>query len=373
MTAILGYADLLRDRLTDRQDLEAIDTIRRNGDYLLALINDILDLSKIESGRLDVECIPCSPAQVVADVIGLVRTRADEKQLTLAVDFEGPIPKEIKSDPFRLRQVLVNLVGNAVKFTSSGGVRVVVRFVQPNAGMAPGKTGVLHFDVIDTGIGMTDEQKDRLFQPFSQADASMTRKYGGTGLGLAISKRLTDMLGGDISVTSQLGKGSTFRLSLPVLHFPALELVERSNEMMFARSPGPTPPPDEIKLNCRILLAEDGPDNRRLLQFILQRAGAAVTIAENGQIAMELAMAAEIERQPFSVVLMDMQMPVLDGYGATELLRSLGYQRPIIALTAHAMTGDREKCLKAGCTDYATKPINRQRLLAQIARNMEAG
>jgi CheY-like chemotaxis protein len=338
----------------------------------LSIINDILDLSKIESGRLDVECIPCSPAQVVADVISLVRARADKKQLTLTVEFDGPIPEQIESDPFRLRQVLVNLVGNAVKFTAAGGVRLIVRFVQPVVGTSGQlRDGLLQFDVIDTGIGMTAEQIERLFLPFSQADASMTPKYGGTGLGLAISKRLTDMLGGEISVMSHLGKGSTFRLAVRVPRSESLKLIERPSEVIFARSPDQAPPADDIKLNCRILLAEDGPDNRRLLAFILQRSGAEVTIAENGQIAMELALAAENDGKPFGVVLMDMQMPVLDGYGATELLRSLGYARPIIALTAHAMIGDREKCLKAGCTDYATKPINRQRLLAQIARNLE--
>jgi PAS domain S-box-containing protein len=373
MTAILGYADLLSERLTEERDRDAIDTIRRNGDHLLSIINDILDLSKIESGRLDFECIPCSPAQVVADVISLVRARADEKQLTLTVEFQGLIPDQIQSDPFRLRQVLVNLVGNAVKFTAAGGVRLLVRFVQPApGGTNPSRDALLHFDVIDTGIGMTAEQIERLFHPFSQADASMTRKYGGTGLGLAISKRLTGMLGGELCVTSRLGKGSKFRLTLRVPLSQSLKLVNRPSDVMISSSPGQAPRSEESKLKGRILLAEDGPDNRRLLAFILQRAGADVTVAENGQIAMEVALAAEGEGRPFSAVLMDMQMPVLDGYGATERLRSLGYERPIIALTAHAMTGDREKCLQAGCTDYATKPINRQRLLAQIARNITA-
>ena len=171
---------------------------------------------------------------------------------------------------------------------------------------------------------MTPAQIERLFQPFSQADASMTRKYGGTGLGLAISKRLTDMLGGEITVHSQLKRG-TFRLSIRIPHTPWPKLIERPSEVMFARSHTQGPAAEEIKLSGRILLAEDGPDNRRLLAFILQRAGAQVTIAENGQMAMELALAAESDGRPFDIVLMDMQMPVLDGYGATELLRSLGY------------------------------------------------
>jgi CheY-like chemotaxis protein len=360
MTAILGYSDLLRERLTDPRDHEALDAIRRNGDYLLAIINDILDLSKIESGRLDVECIPCSPAQLAREVISMVRARADEKRLSLSLEFNGSIPARIDSDPLRLRQVLVNLLGNAVKFTSTGEVRLVVRAAD----------GELLFHVVDTGIGMAADHIDRIFQPFTQADASMTRRYGGTGLGLAISKRLTEMLGGQLTVESKLGKGSTFRLAIPHNEQSMVAPADSIPEVPSLQTIGPSAETGNIKLPGRILLADDGPDNRRLLAFILRHAGADVTIAENGQQAMELALAGEREAKPFDVVLMDMQMPILDGYGATEMLRSLGYTRPIIALTAHAMTGDREKCLKAGCTDYATKPIDRLQLLAQIGRHM---
>jgi len=362
MTAILGYSDLLRERLTDPHDHEALDAIRRNGDYLLAIINDILDLSKIESGRLEVECIPCSPVQLAHDVISMVRARADEKRLSLSLEFEGPIPSQFHTDPLRLRQVLINLLGNAVKFTSAGEVRLVVR----NAGRE------LQFDVVDTGIGMAADHIERIFQPFTQADASMTRRYGGTGLGLAISKRLTEMLGGRLSVDSELGKGSTFRLTIAIGEtgqesIASLDVLQSTLRTETGCAPLGTA---NIRLPGRILLADDGPDNRRLLAFILRHAGADVTIAENGQQAMELALAAESNARPFDVVLMDMQMPIIDGYGATEMLRSLGYTRPIIALTAHAMTGDREKCLKAGCTDYATKPIDRLQLLRQIARHI---
>jgi PAS domain S-box-containing protein len=373
MTAILGYAELLRDRLTDSADHEAIDTIRKNGDHLLAIINDILDLSKIESGRFEVECIPCSPSQLVADVISLVRPRADEKGLQLTVAFEGPIPAVIRSDPFRLRQILINLIGNAIKFTDRGRIAVKVGLTrsptQHSALTHSPATTHLTFSVIDTGIGIPPDKLERLFLPFTQADASTTRRYGGTGLGLAISKRLCDMLGGELSAKSEFGQGSTFCLAIPYSSAVSEALLELPT-LSVAASAGFEPPTAaaEIRLGCRLLLAEDGPDNRRLLEFILDRAGADVTLAENGQIAMELALAAEADQRPFDVVLMDMQMPVLDGYGATELLRSLGFSRPIIALTAHAMIGDREKCLQAGCTDYATKPIDRPRLLAQIAR-----
>ncbi len=362
MTAILGYADVLKQRLHTPEDHEAIDTIRRNGDYLLAIINDILDLSKIESGRLDVECIPCSPRQLATDVISTVRERAEQKQLDLQLEMDGPFPARIESDPFRLRQVLINLVGNAIKFTSTGGVRLVLRFVQPNE---------LQFDIIDTGIGMMPDQVERIFQPFTQADASMTRRYGGTGLGLAISKRLVDRLGGRLSVQSEIGKGSTFRLAISVPCPEGLTMIAPRGANEETSQPQ-TVLADATKLSCRVLLADDGPDNRRLLEYFLRQAGADVTVTDNGQAAMELALAAEREEQPFAVILMDMQMPVLDGYGATELLRGLGYTRPIIALTAHAMTGDREKCIKAGCTDYAAKPIERARLLAQIGKHVKS-
>jgi len=368
LTAILGYAELLRDLLDDPADRDAAETIRRNGDHLLAIINDILDLSKIESGRLDIECVACSPQQVVTDVISLIRTRAEEKRLTLDLHFDGSIPAYIESDAFRLRQVLINLVGNAIKFTSVGGVRLVTRFIpMPAIGGDSRQRGELQFEIMDTGIGMTREHVERVFEPFNQADASMTRRYGGTGLGLAISNRLADVLGGRLSVESELGIGSTFRLTI------AVTCVAGPAPQNLAWSPGASSGSlvgEQIKLNCRILLADDGPDNRRLLAYILQRAGAQVTIAEDGQMAMELALSAESDGRPFDIVLMDMQMPILDGYGATELLRSLGYTRPIIALTAHAMKGDREKCLQAGCTDYATKPTDRLRLLSQIARHV---
>jgi CheY-like chemotaxis protein len=228
----------------------------------------------------------------------------------------------------------------------------------------------LQFDVIDTGIGLTEEQIGRLFHPFAQADSSTTRKFGGTGLGLAISKRLANLLGGDITVESKPGKGSTFRVTIPtgslegvrMIHDPAEETQGRH------RAAGLVMP----KLNCRILLVEDGPDNQRLISFILKRAGADVTIAENGREAMDKILGAILGRrqtdplQPFDLILMDMQMPIMDGYEATRALRGKGYTGSIIALTAHAMAGDKEKTLAAGCDDYDTKPIELSRLLEKI-------
>ncbi len=360
MTAILGYAEVLAENLALPENIEAVKTIRRNGEHLLALINDILDLSKIEANKLEVECIRCSPLQIVADVASLMRFRAREKNLTLELESQGIMPRWIQTDPTRLRQVLINLIGNAIKFTEIGHIRLVSRL-----DMDDPKQPRIQFEVIDTGIGMTPEQVAKVFQPFTQADTSTTRRFGGTGLGLSISKRLAAMLGGDITVESQPGKGSTFRLTVATGNFDLADLTNVSD------SPNGQEPPKktDVKntpLDCRVLLAEDGPDNQRLISFILKKAGAEVTVAENGQVALDAALAAQDEDHPFDVILMDMQMPVLDGYAATRELRAKGYVGPIIALTAHAMSSDRGKCLDAGCDDYAQKPIDRAKLLSLV-------
>jgi PAS domain S-box-containing protein len=372
MTAILGFADLLLGESDIDQApperIEAIRTIQRNGKYLLGLINEILDLSKIEAGKLDVERIACSPTQVLSDVVSLMRIRADAKNLPLTLACENPIPASIQSDPVRLRQVLINLVGNAIKFTETGHVSVVARLVE-----RIGASSLLEIDVSDTGIGMTREQIARLFRPFSQADSSTTRRFGGTGLGLTISKRLAEMLGGSITVSSLPGCGSTFRVAVETGELDGVGLVQSPEVITTVsatvshRSDDPSP-----QIEGRILLAEDGPDNQRLISFLLRKAGADVTVADNGRIAAEWAMAAAALGEPFDVILMDMQMPEMDGYEATRLLRAEGYLGPIIALTAHAMEGDEEKCQAAGCDAYLTKPIDRARLVNTIHHHLGA-
>ncbi len=298
--------------------------------------------------------------QILADVEGLMRIRAEAKALSFRVEQESRLPQRIESDPTRLRQILVNLVGNALKFTEVGGVTLACRLVQ-------GEHPRLEFDVVDSGIGMTDEQIERLFRPFTQADTSMARKFGGTGLGLTISKRLAQMLQGDIAIVrSAPGQGTTFRLTLNVSPAECQTLVSPSKQLRPAEASGqaaalPTLP------GCRILLAEDGPDNQRLISFVLKKAGAEVEVVENGAIACERALAALEAGHPFEIVLMDMAMPVMDGYQAAARLRRADYPGPIIALTAHAMAGDREKCLAVGCSGYATKPIDRMHLLTTIA------
>ncbi|MFO7904911.1 MAG: PAS domain S-box protein [Pirellulaceae bacterium] len=370
MTAILGFAELLLAEPdlehAPPERVEAIETIQRNGEYLLQLINDVLDLSKIEAGKLDVEQTTCSPTQVLADVACLMQVRAKAKNIPLEIEYASAVPERVQSDPTRLRQILINLVGNAIKFTESGSVRVVAQLVQNGEG-AP----YLQYDVVDTGIGMNEEQLDKLFQPFTQADSSTTRKHGGTGLGLTISKRLAEALGGSISVTSMPGKGSTFSVTVSAGSLAGIALVENPNQLNDQAKPKPRlDPANSVRLDARILLAEDGPDNQRLISFVLKKAGAEVAVAENGQIACEKALAAREAGTPFDVILMDMQMPVMDGYKATQELHDAGYAGPILALTAHAMEGDDTKCRQAGCDDYLTKPIDRPKLLRTIARHL---
>jgi signal transduction histidine kinase/CheY-like chemotaxis protein len=362
MTAILGFNELLATegnlQGAPPERVNAINTIRRNGEHLLTLINDILDISKIEAGQLEVERITCRPGEIVAEVVELNQMRAEARGLELSVDYDGAIPATIQSDPTRLRQILLNLVGNAIKFTERGKVRITVKQLEGE---------LLQFAVIDTGIGMDEETRGRLFTPFTQADASTTRRFGGTGLGLSISKRLAEALGGGIALKSEPDVGSTFTLTLSTgsldgvdMHSePAQALATRDLPLARAESP---------RLDCHVLVAEDGADNQVLLSFFLKKAGARVTMAENGKLAAQLALRAEKAKEPFDVILMDMQMPVLDGYGATRALRKRGYTRPIIAITAHAMSGDEQKCLDAGCDAYTTKPIDRRELIDLIAR-----
>lgn len=369
MTAILGYTKHLIEAQETEQSpkfrAQALEVILRNGEHLLELINGILDLSKIEAGKLRIERSPCSPRQLVGDVVSLMQVRADEKHLQFEPQFIGPLPDAIDTDPLQLRQVLVNLVGNAIKFTDQGKVTILVKLVSGD-----GRPG-MQFDVTDTGIGMTQEQMGLLFQPFSQVDTSASRRYGGTGLGLAICHRLVEALGGSIAVTSTPGRGSTFSFTIdarPSVSTPMTELTPNHEA-----KPGPqssSPVSQQGIRHARLLLAEDSPDIRELAVLLLKSAGADVTAVENGQLAVERAWASWQEGRPFDVVLMDMQMPVMDGYTATRELRQRGYSRPIIALTAHAMTEDRQKCLNAGCEDHISKPIEVDRMVATIARFM---
>ncbi|REK08223.1 MAG: response regulator [Planctomycetota bacterium] len=373
MTAILGYSEVLAAEQCPAaiSRSEALETIRRNGEHLLQIIGDILDFSKIEAGRFSVEKVDCSPVELVREIVQLMRIRAAEKGLTLSLEFCGPMPRTIHTDPTRLKQILINLVGNALKFTESGGVAVVVSLQEPRQG-DPSSRAKLEVAVSDTGIGMTDGQMESVFEPFAQADSSTARSYGGTGLGLAICRGLAEMLGGDVTVAKRAAGGSVFRATVDA---GSLEGVPRAcvDDPADAKSvPGSATSRDALQLSCRVLLAEDGPDNQRLISYLLEKAGAEVTVVDNGQSTIERALEAQAAGRPFAVILVDIQMPQVDGYEATARLRAAGYTLPIVALTAHAGSGDRERCLAAGCDDYATKPIRRTALLDVVARHCGA-
>jgi PAS domain S-box-containing protein len=375
MTAILGYADILAEEPTNAlsqvSKAECIETIKRNGQHLLSIINDILDISKIEADKLLVEKIAVSPLQIAQDVLELMKLKAQAKGLVLTMETTTPVPKSIQTDPTRLRQILVNLIGNAIKFTELGSITLSIHVDRE-------KRSQLCFDIIDTGIGIDKEQITKLFRPFEQADASTTRKFGGTGLGLQISKRLAEILGGDIQVTSEPGSGSVFSLTIATGDLDEFEWtqaalhVDQSTTMpSVQRSPS-----DQVSQSSqlplrgvRVLSVEDGVDNQRLISFHLSKAGAVVDIASNGRLAVEkLCIGGSIDQAiclppPIDIVLMDMQMPEMDGYQATQILRSKGFSGPILALTAHAMEADQFKCLEAGCDVWLTKPIEKSELI----------
>ncbi len=363
MAAILGFVEVLAEDAATPDQVEAVSVVQHNGRYLLEILNDILDLSKIEAGEATIEKFRCQPHQIVAQLASLMRVRAAAKDLRLDVEYVGSIPELILTDPTALRQILVNLISNAIKFTAEGCVRLVI-YLSPDASEPQ-----LCFEIIDTGIGISNDQLTRLFRPFSQADSSTRRKYGGTGLGLAISKNLSALLGGSLDVESQLEKGSRFTLVIPTGPLDGVRLLQNIDEVAQREDPHVQRAGREVRVDCRVLLAEDGTSNQRLLTRFLTKAGADVTLADNGQRAVDLAIAALEQQRPFDLILMDMQMPVMDGYEATRYLRSAGYAGAIIALTAHAMSGDREKCLAAGCSGYATKPIERDFLLRLVVEH----
>jgi signal transduction histidine kinase/ActR/RegA family two-component response regulator len=362
LTAILGFADVLADTsITDSQRAEHVNTIRTSGKHLLGVINDILDLSKIEAGRMTVESIDTEPASIVEEIASALRVRATAKNISLDVDYATPVPRRITSDPLRLRQVINNLVGNAIKFTHEG--RVLIRVGVEGAQESP----VLKIDVVDSGIGMSEEQLARLFKPFEQADSSMKRRFGGTGLGLVISQNFVRMLGGNIQVSSVVGRGSTFSFTLPLSAADLKSVYEpRKATALPTQIASINSPPRHDLRGYRILMVDDTPDNRKLVGFLLAKCGAIVDFGENGQEAIDKALAAEASGAGFDAILLDMQMPVVDGYTAATELRRKNYTKPIIALTAHAMSHDREKCLSAGCTEFATKPVDREKLIATI-------
>lgn len=371
LTAISGFAEILFERLNDSDSKEAAQTIIRNSEHLTNLVNDILDLAKVEAGKLILSNEPCNPIEIAKQAVTLLSKRASSKGILLTIEIGPNTPTKIHSDPLRLRQTLFNLVGNAVKFTESGSIIVKLQ--------ADKHSDELEFNIIDTGIGIQEQNLEAIFDPFAQEDASMQRRFGGTGLGLAISRNLIEELGGKLSVRSQVGVGSEFRISLPISNPEATEndapiiATGASNEEANEASDQSTDVNSKVKplAGQRILVAEDGLDNQKLIRYLLERAGAEVKIVENGKLAFDLLVDSNPPWSP-DLLLLDMQMPVMDGYTTAETLRSVGNTIPIIALTAHAMEGDRDRAMLSGCNEYATKPINVPSLISTIRQTIVA-
>lgn len=348
MTAILGFTEVALESVTDEIVRGYLETVHRNGEHLIELINDILDLSKIESGTLTVEQVPVDLRALATEVCDLLRIRSQLKGVALELELEASAPAWILSDGKRLRQILTNLVGNAIKFTERGRVTIQV------CGITGQQAEV---QIRDTGVGIAPERLEAVFEPFEQADASTTRRFGGTGLGLTISRRLARLLGGDVQVESQPGVGSVFRVT-------------------FDASPTEAPAPlQELrtggKIDLRgmlILYAEDGVDNQRLIRHHLEKAGATVEVVDDGQAALERHRLLTQEGRTVDLILTDIQMPRLDGLGLARQLRADGCLVPIVALTASAMRGDAEQCFRAGCDGYLSKPVGRDQLLATCSR-----
>ncbi len=363
MTAILGFSNLLASpNLPRREQREFLAGIQRNGKALLELISDILDLSRIEADRLTLEKADCFLRQIIDDVLSVVQVRAEEKGLRLNVDYAFPLPQTIHTDPVRLRQILTNLIGNAVKFTERGAVRMTVRCTGEIDG-----AGRVQFAISDTGIGIPAHKIAELFQPFMQVDASASRRYGGTGLGLAISGQLAKALGGEIDVASELGQGSTFTLTIDVGPLAGVPMLQ-SGQAMTPSSKESSPASPPIPLHGRVLLVEDVASIQLVLATVLRQMNLEIEIAEDGLVACQIAEKSRAAGNAFDLILMDIQMPRLNGYEATRWLRQHGWRGPIVALTAHARAGDREKCLEAGCDDYIAKPMTTTGLREMLAR-----
>jgi CheY-like chemotaxis protein/HPt (histidine-containing phosphotransfer) domain-containing protein len=362
LNGILGFTKVLLQggEIHAEESREHLSTIHRSAVNLVSLVNDILDLSKIEAGHLDVDRVACSPGEIIAEVASLLRPRALEKGVRLEARCAGGVATIIETDRERLRQLVMNLTGNAVKFTEHGFVSISAWFVE-EAGRPQ-----FRIEVADTGIGIPADCLEGIFNPFVQVDNSVTRKYSGTGLGLSISRHIAAALGGRLTAESQLGKGTVFTADIDPGKSPqdlALELLPVEAH----RPKAEVVPRHKLNLRGRILLVEDGDTNRRLVGLVLRRVGLEVVDAENGEIGVEKA-----THEPFDLILMDMQMPVMDGYTATRRLRQQGLTTPIIALTAHAMKGSEEECRSAGCSGYLAKPIDVDQLINVVQEILRA-
>jgi two-component system, sensor histidine kinase len=357
--AILGYAELTLEGSTRKIQKNHLQTIIRNGNQLLHIVDEILDLSKVESEKIGIEKLNFSLPRLVEEVVGLLSLKAKDKGIQLKMNLSDNLPNRVLSDPTRLRQILINIIGNAIKFTEVGSVTVDIRSKPIRVGS---KRYNLVVDVIDTGIGIAPSQQSILFKPFVQADGSMTRKFGGTGLGLHLSRKLARLLGGDVVLKdSGSEKGSHFVVSVEVeLAGPV------GNDLLSAEQPVLDDKQQSIPIaNAKILVVDDSIDNRTLVTHFLKKMGLKFETANNGSEGVAKAL-----DEKFDLVLMDLQMPEMDGFQAMQALRKQDYQKPIVALTAHAMKGDRERCLQAGFDDYLCKPLSKDSLIKSLAQNI---
>lgn len=360
MNAIIGFSELLiEENLTDQQQNHA-NIILNSGRHLIHIIDDILDFSRIEASEIKTEIADCQLANFMSDIESLMKPLAVKKNLQFDIQLDTALPEIILTDHVRLRQCLLNLISNAIKFTEAGYVRVKVFPEQSN-------NSYIRFDVADSGIGISPEKQKKVFNAFIQANRTVNHKYVGTGLGLAITKQLTKILGGKLSLTSEVGKGSVFSLIVPTG-------IDAQSRAVLAKNK----PYEKLKTEKQIrfkkhmfcgsvLAVEDSPTNQALIKLLLEKLGLQVTVVEDGKQAIENASTGQ-----FDLIFMDMQIPVIDGYEATEQLRKKGLTTPIIALTANAMTGDDEKCLSVGCNDYMSKPIDREELLQMLCKYLPA-
>ncbi|HXJ72606.1 MAG TPA: ATP-binding protein, partial [Candidatus Dormibacteraeota bacterium] len=359
MNGVLGFVDLLLDTPLNAEQQEYAETIRSSGAVLLAIINDILDFSKIEAGKFTVERVQLDVGEIAREVTDLLRVKAGEKGLTLTVEWAGGVPLAALGDPARVRQVLFNLVGNAVKFTLQGGVRVVLEGTPASEGPP-----FLRCAVVDTGIGIPTAKQGALFEKFSQADTSSARRFGGTGLGLAIAKKLVELMGGTIGMESEADRGSTFWFTLPLAETPVTRPEPPAVPALSAPSAPSVAPRAERSL--RVLVAEDNLTNQRLAVRLLNKLGCNVDLAGNGRDAVVMA-----SRQPYDIIFMDCHMPELDGLTATTQVRRSeqpGQHVPIVALTASVLEEDRLRCLAAGMDDVLWKPISTDQLSSVLRR-----
>jgi signal transduction histidine kinase len=357
MNGIMGFTDILLDEELAPQQREYVEIIKSAADNLLTLINDILDFSKIEAGKLEAEAIEFSLESLLRDITCLMKPQADKKGLKFDVVRGDNLPETLHTDPVRLRQCLFNLLSNAMKFTSRG--HVLLRL----SGLQQDGRSFICFAVEDTGIGIPRDKHESIFDAFSQVDGSTTREYGGTGLGLAITKELTRLLGGHIHLESEIDKGSVFNVIIPVILTSENTRKSQGAETELARSQKLT----NVRPACgKVLIADDNNTSVVLTTLLLERLGFDVTCVADGREALDKALA-----QNFDLIIMDIQMPGIDGYQVTRTLREKGCKCPIIAVTAHALEGDREKCIEAGCDDYVAKPINRDQLYEIIGKYVQ--